>query len=216
MIFEFLKAGFLGLIEGITEFLPISSTGHLILAGELIGFTGERAKTFEIFIQLGAILSVVWLYRRKIFVWNSQTWPLVKNVLIAFLPAAIVGFLIHDFVKEVLFTPVIVAVSLITGGFLIFAIEYLVRRFSVESIEKITLKKSFAVGMAQILALVPGVSRSGATILGGMVTGMNRRVATEFSFFLAIPTMFAATLYDLVKSASFLEKSDFPLFAAGF
>lgn len=221
---EFLKAAFLGLVEGVTEFLPVSSTGHLILAGQWVGFTGERAKTFEIFIQLGAILAVVWLYRKKIFAWNdngckmrtaaltssvsrisSSNLRLGLNVLIAFLPAAIAGLLLHDFVKKVLFSPSVVAASLIIGGILIFVIEGFLGKWAGgiangAALENISWKKSLAIGFAQILALIPGVSRSAATILGGMVFGLSRVAATEFSFFLAIPTIFAATIYDLWKS----------------
>lgn len=221
---DLITAAILGIVEGVTEFLPISSTGHLILAGEALGFTGDTANTFEIFIQLGAILAVVWTYRGKIFDFfgasgkeeSRKSLNLWMKVFVAFLPAAIVGFLLHDTVKEYLFRPEVVAGSLIVGGILILVIESLVKKFSVDSLEKVSWKKSLSVGFAQILALIPGVSRSGATILGGMVSGMNRVTATEFSFFLAIPTMFAATLYDLYKSASLLQASDFPMFAVGF
>lgn len=223
MDFLLLLKGFvLGIVEGITEFIPVSSTGHLILAGDLLGFDDERAKVFEVFIQLGAILSVVWLYREKVFTVlrelpsSKQARSFALNIMIAFLPAAFFGLLLHKTIKAYLFNPVTVAVALIVGGIAILLIERMDHRAHVETIEGISIKQAIGAGFAQCLALFPGVSRSGATIMGGLIIGFDRRVAVEFSFFLAIPTMFAATGYDLLKSAGALSSSDIPLFLVGF
>ncbi len=215
------KAVILGLVEGATEFIPVSSTGHLIIASEWLGFIGERAKTFEIFIQLGAILSIVWLYRTTfagLLAGWSQAGPrrLVVNLAIAFLPAAIVGLLLHDWIKAHLFNPVTVAVALVAGGILILVIEGLKPPVRVEATEDIPYGTALGVGLAQVLSLFPGVSRSGATIMGGYALGLSRKAATEFSFFLAVPVMFAATLFDLYGSRDVLTLADGPLFATGF
>ena len=218
---DIFKAVILGLVEGATEFIPVSSTGHLIIASEWLNFTGERAKTFEVFIQLGAILSIVWLYRTTFLgllsAW-SQHGPrrLMLNLAIAFLPAAIVGFLFHDWIKETLFNSFTVAIALVVGGVLILVIEALKPATKVEETEAIPPSTAFGIGLAQVLSLFPGVSRSGATIMGGYCLGLSRRAATEFSFFLAVPVMFAATLFDLVGSRDVLTASDAPLFAVGF
>ncbi len=216
-----LKAVVLGAIEGLTEFLPISSTGHLIIAGDILNFTGERAKTFQIFIQLGAILSVVWHYRARL--WNVATTlhekpaqHFLANLLIAWLPAAIIGFLLHQYIKEYLFNPTTVAVALIVGGLLILLIERMPRQPRVQDLEQLAPLDALKIGIAQTASLFPGISRAGATIMGGLLTGLSRRTATEFSFFLAIPTMFAATIYDLVSSRQALNANDVGLLAAGF
>lgn len=216
-----LKAVILGIVEGLSEFLPISSTGHLIIVGDLLGFTGERAKTFEIFIQLGAILGVVWFYRRRLLgvVAGLNQPPMQRfalNILIAFMPAAVAGLLFHKTIKEHLFNPVSVATALIIGGVVILLIERVPRQPRVTNLEDLRPMDAFKVGMAQMLALFPGVSRSGATIMGGLLTGLSRTTATEFSFFLAMPTMFAATLYELYKSRELLQVEDSLIFAAGF
>lgn len=216
-----LVAIILGIVEGITEFLPISSTGHLILAGDLFGFTSDTAKTFEVFIQLGAILAVVWLFRDKLTssikgIGNEKTNRFLLNLLIAFLPAAFFGLLLHSFIKSHLFNPVTVAIALIAGGIAIFVIEKVVKKPEVMDVDDVSYKQALGVGMAQTLALFPGVSRAGATIMGAMCLGLGRKAATEFSFFLAIPTMFAATLYDLLKNLNHLSMNDFPIFAVGF
>ncbi|MDX1253099.1 MAG: undecaprenyl-diphosphate phosphatase [Gammaproteobacteria bacterium] len=216
-----LKAVILGIVEGLSEFLPISSTGHLIIVGDLLGFTGERAKTFEIFIQLGAILGVVWFYRRKLLdivtgLNQPPTQRFALNILIAFMPAAVAGLLFHKTIKEHLFNPVSVATALIIGGIVILLIERVPRQPRVTSLEDLRPMDALKVGMAQMLALFPGVSRSGATIMGGLLTGLSRTTATEFSFFLAMPTMFAATLYELYKSRELLQAEDSLIFAAGF
>ncbi|MBI4683065.1 MAG: undecaprenyl-diphosphate phosphatase [Nitrospirae bacterium] len=216
-----LEAVILGIVEGITEFLPISSTGHLILAGDLLGFTSDTAKTFEVFIQLGAILAVVWLYREKLSstikgIGTEKTNHFLLNLLIAFLPAAFFGFIAHSYIKQHLFNPVTVAIALIIGGIAIFIIERVVKKSVVMDVDDVSFKQALGIGMAQTLSLFPGVSRAGATIMGAMCFGLERKAATEFSFFLAIPTMFAATSYDLLKNLHNLSMSDFPVFAVGF
>jgi len=218
-----LKAAAMGLVEGATEFIPVSSTGHLILASKWLGFDRYRgAETFEVFIQLGAILAVVWLYREKIFgvVRDAPHSPrarrLILNLLVAFLPAALVGFVARDWIKEYLFNTTVVAVALVVGGFVILAIERWHRPFHTETVDDIRPPSALAVGLAQLLSLVPGTSRSGATIMGGIAIGLSRVAATEFSFFLAIPVMFAASLYDLYKSLHLLTTADIPVFAVGF
>lgn len=217
-----LKSLILGIIEGVTEFIPVSSTGHLILAGDLLRFSDEKAKVFEVFIQLGAILSVVWLYREKLsnvmrgLSARKEDRTLAINIMIAFLPAAVAGLLLHKTIKTYLFNPITVAGALIVGGVLILAIERMQHRAHVERLESISGRQALYAGIAQCFALFPGVSRSGATIMGGLIIGFNRKVAVEFSFFLAIPTMFAATGYDLLKSVHLLSVSDVPLFLVGF
>lgn len=218
-----LQALLLGIIEGVTEFLPISSTGHLIIFGDAMGFTGERAKTFEIFIQLGSILGVMWHYRAKVWdvainVHRPPQRRFVTNLLIAFLPAAIIGLAIHSFIKAHLFNPITVACALIVGGIAIFVVEswHRHRGARVHALDEVRALDAFKIGIAQTLSLFPGVSRAGATIMGGLLTGLSRTTATEFSFFLAMPTMFAATLYDLYKNAHLLQTQDIALFATGF
>jgi undecaprenyl-diphosphatase len=220
-----LKAAVMGLVEGATEFIPVSSTGHLIVAGDWLGFnTYTNHETFEVFIQLGAILAVLWLYRQKVFgvlaaaPSDPKARRLVWNLLIAFLPAAVVGFLARDFIKEVLFTPFVVAVALVVGGVAILLIErwHATRTVTTESVDDIRPPTALGVGLAQLASLVPGVSRSGATIMGGLSLGLSRVAATEFSFFLAIPVMVAASGYDLWKSRELLGAADVPVFAVGF
>lgn len=216
-----LKAVIMGIVEGLTEFLPISSTGHLIVIGELLNFTGERAKTFEIFIQLGAILGVMWHYRAKIAhltarLHTPKTRRFALNVSIAFLPAAVVGLAAHRYIKDYLFDPRTVAVALIVGGFVILWIERMSFKVRAQAVEDISTAQAFKVGLAQMCALFPGVSRAGATIMGGLVAGLSRTTATEFSFFLAMPTMLAATLYDLYANRNALMPGDAMLFGVGF
>jgi undecaprenyl-diphosphatase len=218
----FLKAVVLGLVEGATEFIPVSSTGHLILAGHFLHFEDNRAKAFEIFIQLGAILAIVWIYRSKIIgvlthaATNSESRLLILNLAIAFLPAAVIGVLVHDFIKEHLFNPVTVAWALLVGGIVILLIERWDPKVTLDDPDRLPPKTALGIGLAQVLSLFPGVSRSGATIMGGRSLGLSRRAATEFSFFLAIPVMFAATGFDLLKSRDTLSAADAPLFAVGF
>ena len=218
----FLNAILLGLVEGVTEFLPISSTGHLIIAGNLLGFTGSRADTFEVFIQLGAILAILWHYQARLTVipaalrGEPPAVNFVLNLAVAFLPAAVLGFLFHKSIKAYLFSPITVSIALIVGGLAILWVESRKHRVRVSEVDEMDWRDALTVGFAQCMALFPGVSRAGATILGGLLFGLSRRAATEFSFFLAIPTMFAATLYDLFKSRGDLSWVDVPLFGIGF
>lgn len=216
------KALILGVVEGLTEFLPVSSTGHLILFGDLLDFNDERAKVFTIAIQLGAILAVCWEYRGKIIEVaqgigrNPSANRFVINLLIAFLPAAILGVLFIKTIKFYLFHPIPVATALIVGGLLILWAERRKHVVEVETVDDMDWKHALKVGCAQCLALIPGTSRSGATIIGGLFFGLSRKAAAEFSFFLAIPTMFAATFYDLYKNRELLDWSDLSLIAVGF
>lgn len=216
------KGFVLGIVEGVTEFIPVSSTGHLIVAGNFIGFNDERAKAFEIFIQLGAILSIVWLYRERLsrivreLPDNDTARRFAVNLAAAFLPAAVLGLLTHKAIKAYLFNPVTVAAALVIGGIAILLIERRKPDSRVHSTDEITLAQAAGIGLAQCLALFPGVSRSGATIMGGLAIGLERKTAAEFSFFLAIPTMLAATGFDLLKNRNALSVSDIPLFALGF
>ncbi|MGI8738222.1 MAG: undecaprenyl-diphosphate phosphatase [Gammaproteobacteria bacterium] len=217
-----LKALALGVLEGLTEFLPISSTGHLIIAGDLLGFTGPLANTFKIFIQLGAILAVCWLYRDRLIrvMTGLPSDPVARrfaiNIAIAFLPAAILGLLFHDSITRFLFSPVTVAIALIVGGVAILLIERLAHSARVNTVDEVSWREALKIGLAQSLALMPGVSRSGATIMGGLVAGLSRRTAAEFSFFLAIPIMFAAGGFALLKNLDILRLADLPIFATGF
>ena len=216
-----ITAVILGIVEGLTEFLPVSSTGHLIIAGNLLNFNDDKAKVFEIVIQLGAVLGVVWDYRARLSrlvtgLRLKHEHQCALNLFIAFLPAAIAGLLLHSFITAHLFNPTSVAAALIVGGILILIIERLPLRARVHSIERLTALDSFKIGMAQTLSLFPGVSRAGATIMGGLLSGLSRTTATEFSFFLAMPIMFAATFYELFKNIDLLRMDDIPLFAVGF
>jgi undecaprenyl-diphosphatase len=217
-----LKAALLGLVEGATEFIPVSSTGHLIVVSNWLGLVDERAKTFNIFIQLGAILAIVWLYRTRLARSvaearrDSNGRRLIIDLLVAFLPAAIVGFLAHDWIKSRLFNPSVVALALIVGGVFILLIERWGPRSVVDDVNQVPTRSALGVGLAQVLSLIPGTSRSGATIMGGYALGLSRTAATEFSFLLAIPVMFAATGYDLLKSWALLAAPDLPMFAIGF
>lgn len=192
-----------------TEFLPISSTGHLIIAGDLLNFNGPEVNTFSIAIQAGAIFAVCWFYRVKL--WNilihlferGKDQQLAINIVVAFLPAAILGVLLADLIEELLFNPITVAIALVIGGLIIFWIEniHAKRTYAprVQNMDDMTVKDAFLVGCMQCIAMIPGTSRSGSTIIGGLVLGLSRKAATEFSFFLAIPTIFGATVYSLAK-----------------
>ena len=221
-LLNLLHAVILGIVEGATEFLPVSSTGHLIIVGDWLNFNDEKGKVFEIVIQLGAILAVCWEYRTKIastivgLSSNSGAQRFTVNLIIAFVPAAILGFLFIKKIKEHLFNPTSVAIALIVGAFVIFWVERLERRPRVKEVDDMTARDALLVGLAQAVALIPGTSRAGATIIGGMLAGLSRKTATEFSFFLAIPTMFAATFYDVFKHWDLLHASDLPMFAVGF
>jgi len=216
----------LGIVEGLTEFLPISSTGHLIVAGSLAGYTGEQAKTFEIVIQAGAILAVCWEFRAKIgavlrgLFTDAAAQRFALNLLVAFMPAAVLGLAFSKFVKAHLFAPVPVACAFVVGAFVIIWAERRQKSrpdtVRITSIDDLRWTDALKIGFAQALALIPGTSRSGATIIGAMLFGVSRVAATEFSFFLAIPTLFAATLYSLWKDASLLQAQALPAFGVGF
>jgi undecaprenyl-diphosphatase len=216
------KALILGIVEGVTEFLPISSTGHLILAGDLLDFNDEKGKVFTIVIQLGAILAVCWEYRAKItdvvtgIGSDKAANRFVLNLFIAFLPAAILGLLFIKTIKYYLFHPLPVAMALIIGGILILWAERRDHVIDVEQVDDMDWKHALKIGLAQCLALIPGTSRSGATIIGGLLSGLSRKAAAEFSFFLAIPIMFAATFYDVYKHHEILEFNDLGMFVVGF
>lgn len=218
----FFKAVILGVLEGATEFLPISSTGHLIIVGTLLDFTGEKAKTFDIFIQLGAILAIMWHYRARVMrvatgvTHDPASRRFLLNLMIAFLPAAVLGLIFHSTIKATLFNPMSVAAALIIGGFVILWIEGRHHRPRIETVDEMGWRDALKVGLFQSMALFPGVSRAGATIMGGMLSGLSRSAATEFSFFLAIPTMLAATSYDLYKSRELFSADDVLLLATGF
>jgi undecaprenyl-diphosphatase len=211
----------LGIVEGLTEFLPVSSTGHLILVGQLLGFNDDKGKVFEIAIQFAAILAVVWEYRARLahtlvsMTSEPASTRLAVNLTVAFLPAAVLGFLFLKQIKAHLFNPLVVASAFIIGGFLILWAERRQHVVHAESIDDMTWRDALKVGFAQALAMIPGTSRSGATIIGGLFFGLSRRAATEFSFFLAIPTMFAATLYDVYKHRDLFSMDDLALFAVG-
>jgi undecaprenyl-diphosphatase len=210
---ELVNALILGVVEGLTEFLPISSTGHLILAGELLGANDERWNVFNIVIQTGAMLAVVWEYRARFFKVDFQ---LYRNLLVAFIPAAILGLLFSKYIKATLFHAVPVALAFIVGGIIILLVEKNPRRHHrVESTRSMTWLDALKVGFAQCFALIPGTSRSGATIIGGMLFGLSRQTATEFSFFLAVPTLVAAGAYDLFNHRELFSKSGLPMLAVG-
>jgi undecaprenyl-diphosphatase len=202
----------LGIVEGLTEFLPISSTGHLILAGELLGANDERWNVFNIVIQTGAMLAVGWEYRARFF---RIDVTLYRNLIVAFMPAAVVGLLFSKYIKAYLFHAVPVAIAFIVGGIIILIVESRPRAARVESTREMTWLDALKVGVAQCFALIPGTSRSGATIIGGMLFGLSRPAATEFSFFLAVPTLFAAGAYDLFKHRALFSASDLPMFGVG-
>lgn len=217
-----LKALILGIVEGLTEFLPVSSTGHLIIVGDLLNFNDERGKVFEIAIQLAAILAVCWDYRARIgrvaggLASDVTQRRFVFHLLVGFMPAAVLGLLFHSTIKTYLFNPLTVAAALIVGGLVILYIEKRAYHPHVETVDDMGWRQALKIGFAQSIAMFPGVSRAGATIMGGLVFGLSRKAATEFSFFLAIPTMFAATIYDVYKNWHLLHASDLPLFATGF
>jgi undecaprenyl-diphosphatase len=217
-----LKAFILGIVEGATEFLPVSSTGHLVIIGDLLNFNDDKGKVFEIVIQLGAVLAVCWEYRSKIAhvatnVFTEQTSQrLVLNLALAFMPAAILGLALHQQIKQYLFSPLTVAWALIVGGLVILFIERFAPEPDTITVDDMDWKHALKIGFAQAVSLIPGVSRAGATILGGVVFGLSRRAATEFSFFLAIPIMFAATAFDVCSNLDLLSWQDAGLFAVGF
>ncbi|SEE29001.1 undecaprenyl-diphosphatase [Pseudomonas coleopterorum] len=217
-----MQALILGIVEGLTEFLPISSTGHQIIVADLIGFGGERAMAFNIIIQLGAILAVVWEFRRKILEVitglptqrNAQRFTL--NLFIGFLPAVVLGVIFADKIHEYLFNPITVAVALVLGGFIMLWAEKREHAVRVHHVDDMRWSDALKVGFAQCLAMIPGTSRSGSTIIGGLLFGLSRKTATEFSFFLAMPTMVGAAVYSGYKFHHLFQPADFPVFALGF
>lgn len=221
-----MKAFLLGVVEGATEFLPISSTGHLILVGAWIDFQSTESKVFEVVIQLGAILAVVWIFRQRVWQLLAGAYrqdkvelTLMRNLLIAFLPAAVIGAIFISAIKAMFFHPSVVVVTLVIGGIIMLWVERpnaVKRAPTALSLETISWKQALVVGCAQCLAMIPGTSRSGSTIIGGMLAGIERKTATEFSFFLAMPTMFAAAIYDSYKHAAELSQTDVMAIAVGF
>ncbi|MGB9680134.1 MAG: undecaprenyl-diphosphate phosphatase [Thermoanaerobacteraceae bacterium] len=217
------KAFIMGIVEGLTEFLPISSTGHLIIVGDLINFTGNFATMFEIVIQLGAILAVVYYFKNKIFSslknlrpgeWGFNLW---YKIIIAVIPAAVIGVLTHHYIEKKLFSPFTVAIALIVGGIMMIIVENIFgKRYKINDMDKVNTVKSFWIGVAQVLSLFPGMSRSASTIMGGMVVGLSVKAAAEFSFFLAIPTMIAATGFELIKSITAISLLEWEALAIGF
>ncbi len=221
-----LVALILGIVEGLTEFLPISSTGHLIVAGSLLGYTGEQAKVYEIVIQAGAILAVCWEYRARLVAalvglpTRPEARRFVLNLVLAFLPAAILGLLFSKLIKRHLFAPVPVALAFVVGALIILWTERRQRvapsTIRIDSVDAMRWPDALKIGVAQAFALIPGTSRSGATIIGGMLFGLSRPAATEFSFFLAIPTLFAACIYEFVRNRALLSTADLQAFGVGF
>ncbi|AZE48956.1 Undecaprenyl-diphosphatase [Pseudomonas chlororaphis] len=216
------QALILGIVEGLTEFLPISSTGHQIIVADLLNFGGERAMAFNIIIQLGAILAVVWEFRRKILdvvtglptQRNAQRFTI--NLLIAFLPAVVLGVIFADLIHEYLFNPITVATALVVGGVVMLWAERRQHEIHANTVDEISWKDALKVGFAQCLAMIPGTSRSGSTIIGGLLFGLSRKTATEFSFFLAMPTMVGAAVYSGYKYRNLFQPDDLPVFAVGF
>jgi undecaprenyl-diphosphatase len=209
---DLIKALVLGIVEGLTEFLPISSTGHLILAADLLGASDERWTVFNLVIQTGAMLAVVWEYRARFFRADTR---LYRNLIVAFVPAAVLGLLLGGVIKAHLFRPVPVAIAFIVGALVIFWAEARTGRVRIESTRDMTWLDSLKVGFAQCFALIPGTSRSGATIIGGMLFGLSRKAATEFSFFLAVPTLIAAGAYDLLKHRELFSEQHLAPLAVG-
>ncbi|PXX73042.1 Undecaprenyl-diphosphatase [Pseudomonas sp. LAMO17WK12:I10] len=216
------QALILGIVEGLTEFLPISSTGHQIIVADLLNFGGERAMAFNIIIQLGAILAVVWEFRRKILdvvtglptQRNAQRFTI--NLLIAFLPAVVLGVIFADLIHKYLFNPITVATALVVGGVVMLWAERRQHEIHANTVDEISWKDALKVGFAQCLAMIPGTSRSGSTIIGGLLFGLSRKTATEFSFFLAMPTMVGAAVYSGYKYRNLFQPDDLPVFAIGF
>ena len=221
-MYEYFCALIIGIVEGLTEYIPVSSTGHMIIVGNMINFTGELANVFDIFIQLGAILSVVVVYRQKfLYILDTHHWfrkkgPSLMNLGIAMLPACILGYLCHGMIKQYLFGPKTVIIGLVIGGlFMIFA-EKKRKYFLVENIDQITSQQAFKIGLFQCLSLWPGFSRSGSTIAGSLLVGVSRKAAADFSFIMAVPLMCIACLYDLIKVAKYLSMGDFGILSVGF
>ncbi len=217
---DLIKAVTLGIVEGLTEFIPVSSTAHLVITSYLIDFNSIKNNLFEIVIQFGAILAVCLVYRKRIFevIFNlnqKKQQNFLLNIALAFLPAAILGVLFHKIIKEFLFSNLVIALSLIIGGIIMLIVDHKPQKSEINDLNEITHFKALLIGFFQSLAMIPGVSRSGATIIGGLLLKFNRRVATDFSFFLAIPTIFAASFYDLIKNINDLDASNIELILIG-
>jgi undecaprenyl-diphosphatase len=218
----FLQALLLGIVEGLTEFLPVSSTGHLILLGDLLGFQGPPGKTFEIVIQLGAILAICVIYWQRLghaamgVASDPQARAFVRNIIIGFLPAMVIGAVAYKAIRSLLESPMVVAVALVVGGFAILVIERMIKKPKVFSVEEMSIPTALKIGLFQCIAMIPGVSRSGATIMGSLLLGVERKTAAEFSFFLAIPTMIAATAFKMYKDWDTLSFDNLALIAVGF
>lgn len=222
---EILRAIIMGIVEGLTEFAPVSSTGHLILAGHLLDFTGSSAKTFEIIIQLGSILAVIFVFWKRILsilglkrFQDSESIGTLSffHIAVGIIPFGVGGVLLYDFIKDVLFRPATVVITLIIGGLLMLAAEKFKPTATAKTLDQVTYRQALTVGFFQCFALVPGFSRSGATLSGGLLAGMNHKTASEFTFIMAVPIMFAASAKDLLESWNSLGVQDIPVFAAGF
>lgn len=220
---DWMIAVLLGIIEGLTEFLPVSSTGHLILAGELIGFTDNSSVAFKIAIQFGAILAVLLVYWRRFWAvgvglikFEAGPVAFTRNILLGFAPALLIGVIAYDAIRAAMQTPEVVAIALVVGGILILLLERLVKNVRFNSVEAIPFGTALSIGLVQCTAMLPGVSRSGATIMGGLLMGVERKTAAEFSFFLAVPTMLAATVYALWKDRELLSADDLGMISIGF
>ncbi|MES2960822.1 MAG: undecaprenyl-diphosphate phosphatase [Pseudomonadota bacterium] len=217
---DLFKAVFLGIVEGLTEFIPVSSTAHLLISSYIIDFQTIKNSLFEIVIQFGAILAICVIYRQKILtvicnLKQKEQQKFTLNLILSFLPAAIIGGLLHKFIKEYLFSNLVIAFSLILGGIIMILVERKPKKSEVDDVNNIKPVSAFYIGLFQCLAMIPGVSRSGATIIGGLLLGLNRKTATEFSFFLAIPTIAAASFYDLLKNSSELTGANIELILIG-
>ncbi len=222
-MFHYITAIILGMVEGLTEFLPVSSTGHLILAGDLLNYTGEASKTFEIFIQLGSILAVVVVYWRRFIILIEGVFSKEKrrglnfiHVIVAMIPAVVIGLIARDAIKAYLFSPTTVLIGLVAGGILMIVAENRKKPNPTTDLDSLTYRQAFVVGLYQVLALWPGFSRSGSTIAGGILAGTSHRVAADFTFIVAVPMMVAASGLDLIKSYKYLSPSDIPFFGVGF
>lgn len=220
-LYDFGVAALLGIVEGITEFLPISSTGHLILLVDILGFQGPPGRVFEVVIQFGAILGVCWVYRERLLKlaanpFTASNRHLLVLLMLGFFPAAIIGFLAHGFIKSTLFNPWVVSIALVVGGVAIIAIERFLAEDRIRNLDDVPRSVGLQIGFCQALAMIPGTSRSAATIMGARVLGLSRGAAAEFSFLLAIPTMLAASSYDLYKNASQIDGHGLALLAVGF
>ncbi len=221
-MYDYFCAVIVGIVEGLTEYIPVSSTGHMIIVGHMLGFEGTLADLFDVFIQLGAILSVLVVYREKFrFILNTHHWfrrrgPSLLNLAIAMFPACFVGLIFHDFIKNTLFGPMTVVVGLVLGGIFMIVAEKMRKHFSVVDVDKITWQQALKIGLFQCLSLWPGFSRSGSTIAGSLLLGISRKAAADFTFIMAVPLMFLACFYDLLKTIKYLEFGDFGILLVGF